>query len=350
MVLRSKPKHVYPGDPKPVSRRASRRRFLPPGGWVHVSSRTQHGRFAFVPKSDLFTALCWGFVGRGMARYGVQVAAFELLSGHFHIMVRAGRPAAISSFIQYLKSNLARLTHEWNGTSGTVWEGPFRSSVLLDDEAEAYWLAYICAHGVKEKIVSDPALWPGANSIRALTDGAPIHAVWFDRPVWHRAGRPADRTPYYDAVEVKLTPLSRWEGAPPKAYRDHCRAMVDDIIEQHAAGPFSGAASAVAMSATFVPGSVKKTRNRPFSAHGLMAGQLIRAAGDARHAAAGASADALADIVRHGYLAWRAQGGEVPHGTDFTAHVNDALDRQPIVGPFRPDDPDPPDQEPPPRE
>jgi len=41
----------------------------------------------------------------------------------------------------------------------------------------------------------------------------------------------------------------------------------------------------------------------------------------------------------------RADGGVLPEGTDLTAHMNDALDTQPIVGPFMPWTTDPPDQD-----
>ena len=84
-------------------KRAPRHRCILPNHWVHVSARTQQGRFAFVPVDEHFTAHYWGIVSRGMMRYAVKVAAFVLPSGHFHVLCKARRPAAISHFIQYIK-------------------------------------------------------------------------------------------------------------------------------------------------------------------------------------------------------------------------------------------------------
>lgn len=168
------------------------------------------------------------------------MAAFVLLSNHLHALLRAARGDAISHFMQYIKAGLARLTHEYNGTHGPVWDGPLRSSNLLDDEAEMWWLRYILEHGVKENLVSSPMLWPGPQTASHLYNGESLDAAWLDRVAWNDAGRgPMDA--HLRPVPFKLTPLTGYAGRPTE-WRQTCRRLIDEIVDDHVQETFLGPA------------------------------------------------------------------------------------------------------------
>ena len=326
----------------PPVRRAPRHRVMLPNHWVHVSARTQQGRFAFVPVNAEFTARCWGILGRGMRRYGVQVAGFVLPSNHFHCLCKAARPAALSHFIQYVKAGLARLTHEFNETSGTVWDGSFRAMTLLDDEAEAYWLRYVLGHFTKDGILAAPGAWPGPNCIAALTEGKPIVAWWFDRVAWHAAGCPPDRLAFMRDVKVTLTPITVFRGRV-STYREWCSALVNDIIAQHADRHFLGLPAALAIPVSHIPDTVKQSRCPCFSAHGESSKELIETAYEGRAEGIGAVMEALHRLTTSGHRVLRDKDKySHPDGVDWPALINDVLNTRPIVNTFMPIEEEPP--------
>ena len=326
----------------PPVKRAPRHRCMLPNHWVHVSARTQQGRFAFVPVDKVFTARAWGIIGRGMRRYCVKVAGFVLPSNHFHVLCKARRPSAIGSFIQYVKAGLARLTHEYHGTSGTVWDGPYRATTLLDDEAETYWFRYIISHLTKDGALPAPGLWPGPNCIAALTEGERIVGLWFEREEWHKDGCPEDRTPYLTKVPITLTPITRFEGRTSD-YRAWCVRMVDDIIAENADRHFQGLPAALAIPATHIPETTKKSRCPCFSAHGESRKELREEAYKARAQGITAVMEALRRLVLSGNrILTDYDNYRHPDGVDWPVLINDVLDTRPIVGPFMPPEGEPP--------
>ena len=138
-------------------RRARRRRYVLPGHWQHVSSRVLQGRYAFENFTPEFVARVKGIIAIACIRYGVALAAFVLMSNHYHALLQSKKSRRVSLWNQYVKAGLARLTHEFHGTRGTVWDGPFRHTNLLTDFAELSAFKYLCSHGVKERLIFHPA-------------------------------------------------------------------------------------------------------------------------------------------------------------------------------------------------
>jgi hypothetical protein len=330
-----------------AKKRNPRHRCNPRGHWAHVSSRVRDGRYAFVPPDDdgLFVALMWGIIGRAQKRYGVQVAIAVVVSNHLHLLVRSDRPGAVSTFMQYTVSNLARLTNRTYGTSGPVFDGPFRMTTLLDREAEEFWFAYVMAHMTKEGIVPSPNQWIGLQCVDHLLNGTQPRGLWFDFDAWDNKGRPTDRKPFLRAVEVQLTPLTGWERWPAERYRAFCQRVFDDIVADHAEKQFVGLAAALAVPPTYVPPEVKRSRCPAFSAMGPLADELLKAAYTARRDGAGAVMAAVAKVVEQGRAAVTHHDADpehpwtdLPDGFDYPALLNDAFDDAPIVGPFLPPD------------
>jgi REP element-mobilizing transposase RayT len=199
---------------------ATGRRIIEIGKWVFCSSRTVGGRFTFSELNRADQARVMGLLIVAMKRYGVEVAAFVLFSNHLHVLARTWRNGRqISLFNQYLKAGMARLVHDKYGTSGTIWDGTYAGTNLLDDESEIEQFRYICSHGVKEKLVLDPSHWHLCNTIDAVRGDGWINGLFPDRGNRKRL-RP---------VRARLTPLTAWSD-DRKGWRQVCDSIVDGII------------------------------------------------------------------------------------------------------------------------
>jgi REP element-mobilizing transposase RayT len=199
---------------------ATGRRIIETGKWVFCSSRTVGGRFTFSELSKKDQARVMGLLIVAMKRYGVEVAAFVLFSNHLHVLARTWRNGRqISLFNQYLKAGMARLVHDNYGTSGTIWDGTYAGTNLLDDEAEIEQFRYICSHGVKEKLVLDPSDWHLCNTIDAVRTNGWINGLFPAR------GNRKKLCP----VRARLTPLTAWTDNR-KGWRQICNSLVDGII------------------------------------------------------------------------------------------------------------------------
>lgn len=232
-------------------RRSPGRRYVLPGHWQHVSARTQQGGYAFENFDPEFIARVWGYVSIANARYGVQLAVFVLMGNHFHALIQAKRSRRVSLWCQYVKSNLARLTHEFHGTAGTVWDGPYRHTNLLTEYAELANFRYICAHSIKEGLTNHPGAlrtfgatphWgdasfgqPGPNCIDALLNGTPIEGIWLDRDGLRVARKRDPKAPtaaYLHKIPVELTPLSAGHQST-QTWRHICQDTIDAILADY---------------------------------------------------------------------------------------------------------------------
>ena len=330
------PPVVYPEQkPGPV-KRGDRGRCLLPDTWVLVSNRTLGGRYAFLPLDEHFTERVWGIIGTAQGRYGVDISAFVLVGNHFHGMVRARRPAAISLFMQYVASRLAELTNELNGTLGGVWDDRYGSTNLLDDEAEARWFKYLLAHMTKERILPSPTQWTGPQVASAVTTGEALAGSWLDRAAWKRAKEPDDKRPFLRPTQVTLTPLTRWEGADPSTWRTWCQEALTEIVAEHAEADFVGLRQTLALGALYRPTQLKRSICRTFDARGEDSRALLAEAYAGRREGLATVSELRRRITRIGHaVVIRAEGAEVPHGFDWPPGVLDAIEDRAIAGQLR---------------
>lgn len=314
-------------------RRAVRRRFVLPGHWQHVSARTQQGRYAFENFDPEFIARVWGYIGIANSRYGVQLAIFVLMGNHFHALIQAKRSRRVSLWCQYVKSNLARLTHEFHGTSGTVWDGPYRHTNLLTEYAELANFRYICAHSVKEGLTNHPGAWPGPNCIDALLNGTPIEGIWLDRDGLRAARKRNPKAPkaaFLHKIPVELTPLSAGHRSP-QTWRHICQNTIDGILADYGR-PELPATYTSRYDFTHVPEATKKSRAHCFDARvdtAVIDRERLREAQKARSNAVEASIFAYQRMVERGL-----DLAEPPHGAQWISVIADAQAEEVAEEPF----------------
>ena len=141
-----------------------------------ITSRTIQSRFLMAP-SDKTNELIGGVLARAVRQCQVELFAYVFTSNHFHAMVRAPSPVALSRFMQRLQSNIAVKVGRLVGWRGRFFARRYSAEPVVDEGAQVERLNYILSHGVKEGLVSRCQQWPGLSCAQALLEGgrASVH-------------------------------------------------------------------------------------------------------------------------------------------------------------------------------
>jgi REP element-mobilizing transposase RayT len=143
-----------------------------------VTSRTMQSRLLMAP-SPKTNELIGGILARAVRQCQVELYAYVFTSNHFHAMVRAPSPIAMSKFMQRLQSNIAVKIGRLVGWRGRFFARRYSAEPVVDEAAQVERLRYILAHGVKEGLVSRCQQWPGLSCVHALLDdGRPSVHSW----------------------------------------------------------------------------------------------------------------------------------------------------------------------------
>ncbi|HRY95467.1 MAG TPA: transposase [Myxococcota bacterium] len=219
-------------------------RFMPePGTLFEITNRTVMGRLLLRPSEEL-NAILLGCLGRALDQFPeIGIFAFFWASNHFHLLLRGLSSQAISAFMGYLESNIARQVNKLHGWHGPFWERRYRAIPIRDDEALVARLRYILSHGCKEGLVMMPGDWPGVSCLPALLEGKQLEGVWVDHTALHRKPR-SSSDPSQDPMgcedglkpeeafiryPIPMAPLPCWADLSEEARQAKVRAMVADI-------------------------------------------------------------------------------------------------------------------------
>lgn len=207
-------------------------RYIPPGELVEVTNRTFQGRFLLLPTPKL-RSLVLGALGRSQRRFAMPIHAFTFASNHFHLLLTPNDAKHLAEFMGYFQAKLAREVQRLHGWSGAVWSGRYHAiPVASDERTQLDRLAYVLSHGVKEDLVARAQDWPGANCVDALTKGAPLVGVWYDRTALYRAtrwGRTADAGAFAEEEKVCLSPLPCWSQLAWGEIHQRTRSIIDMV-------------------------------------------------------------------------------------------------------------------------
>ena len=135
--------------------------------------------------------------------------------------------------MNYLNSNLAREAGRIYGWSEKFWGRRYQAIVITQEEAaQVDRLRYLLSHGCKEGLVARPEQWPGAQCVKALTEGQPLRGLWFNRTKEHAArsrGEAFHHLKYTSHEEVELDPLPCWQHLSETDYRRSVGELVSAI-------------------------------------------------------------------------------------------------------------------------
>ena len=135
------------------------RRSLPAGTIAHIVNRSVDRRTIFHDRLDYdaFTSL----LEEGREKAWVDVLGYCVMPNHWHLIVRALADNSISRYMKWLTAThvLRYRTFHANLGNGHLYQGRFRSVVIVDDEQFLTALRYVEANACKAGLVRWAEHW-----------------------------------------------------------------------------------------------------------------------------------------------------------------------------------------------
>lgn len=130
-------------------------RFFLPGVPVHVVQRGHSREPVFFEDNDYLAYLRW--LKEGAERYKVDIHAYVLMTNHIHILATAQDPDGISRMMQYVGRHYVPYINHTYGSSGSIWEGRYKASLIHDEEYLLTCMRYIELNPVRADMVRSPS-------------------------------------------------------------------------------------------------------------------------------------------------------------------------------------------------
>jgi putative transposase len=130
-------------------------RFFLPGMPVHIVQRGHSREPVFFEDNDYLAYLRW--LKEGAERYKVDIHAYVLMTNHIHILATAGDTEGITRMMQYVGRHYVPYINHTYGSSGSIWEGRYKASLIYDEEYLLSCMRYIELNPVRADMVRSPA-------------------------------------------------------------------------------------------------------------------------------------------------------------------------------------------------
>ena len=132
-------------------------RFYLPNVPVHIVQRGHSRNPVFFETGDYQAYLGW--LHEASDRYECQIHAYVLMTNHIHILVTPKQKTSISLMMQYVGRYYVPYINYNYGTSGTLWEGRYKSSMIHDVEYLLLCMRYIELNPVRANMVKLPSAY-----------------------------------------------------------------------------------------------------------------------------------------------------------------------------------------------
>lgn len=129
-------------------------RFFLPDVPVHVVQRG-HSREPVFFKDGDYLAYCHWLI-EAARRYDRAVHTYVLMTNHVHILVTPQDKTGVSRMMQYVGRRYVPYINYSYGTSGSIWEGRFKASLVHDEEYLLTCMRYIELNPVRASMVNAP--------------------------------------------------------------------------------------------------------------------------------------------------------------------------------------------------
>ncbi|MDT8383443.1 MAG: transposase [Gammaproteobacteria bacterium] len=130
-------------------------RFFLPNIPVHIVQRGHSREPVFFENSDYRAYLNW--LKEAADRYHCAIHAYVLMGNHIHILATPNDKDGISRMMQYVGRRYVPYVNHAYGTSGSIWEGRFKASLVSDDQYLLACMRYIELNPVRADMVRSPA-------------------------------------------------------------------------------------------------------------------------------------------------------------------------------------------------
>jgi len=143
-------------------------RFFLPDIPAHIVQRGHSREPVFFEASDYYAYLGW--LTEAAERYGCDIHAYVLMTNHIHILATPDSKQGISLMMQYTGRHYVPYINYTYGTTGSIWEGRYKSSLIHDEPYLLSCMRYIELNPVRANMVNNPSQYRW-SSYRANAQG-----------------------------------------------------------------------------------------------------------------------------------------------------------------------------------
>ena len=172
-------------------------RFFLPDIPSHIVQRGHSREPVFFEDNDYYAYLNW--LGDAAERYDCAIHAYVLMTNHIHILATPKDKQGISQMMQYIGRKYVPYINYTYGTSGSIWEGRYKASLIHDEEYLLTCMWYIELNPVRANMVNNPNQYRW-SSYRANAQGKENKLIT-PHPIYLALGKAkADRLEAYRAL------------------------------------------------------------------------------------------------------------------------------------------------------
>lgn len=205
-------------------------RFYLPGLPVHAVQRGRSREPVFYEDSDYRAYLDW--LREGAERYQCAIHAYVLMTNHVHVLATPADAEGISRMMQYVGRRYVPYINYHYGTSGSLWEGRYKASLVQEEGYVLTCMRYIELNPVRADMVNHPREYRW-SSYRANGEGRE-DALITPHEVYAALGRSANqRREAYRALfkahidDEEMTEIrSAWQTGTPLG-NEYFKAQVE---------------------------------------------------------------------------------------------------------------------------
>jgi len=132
-------------------------RFYLPGVPAHIVQRGHSREPVFFEAEDYSAYLGW--LQEASERYRCDIHAYVLMTNHIHILATPHEKNSISLMMQYVGRYYVPYINYTYGTSGSIWEGRYKSSLIHDEVYLLTCMRYIELNPVRADMVKSPGAY-----------------------------------------------------------------------------------------------------------------------------------------------------------------------------------------------
>ena len=164
---------------------------------AHIVQRGHSREPVFFEHGDYRAYLTW--LGEAARRYDCAIHAYVLMTNHVHLLATPADKQGISRMMQYVGRRYVPYINHTYATSGSIWEGRYKASLIHDEPYLLTCMRYIELNPVRAKMARSPGQYRW-SSYRANARGIEETMI-SPHPLYFALGRTqASRLSAYQAL------------------------------------------------------------------------------------------------------------------------------------------------------
>lgn len=136
-------------------------RALADGCVYHVMNRGNGKQQVFHKDQDYRSFI--KLISRGQSRNCLDILAYCLMPNHFHFLLMANKGVDLSRWMHWLMTTHVRSYHEHYNSSGHIWQGRYKCSIVQEDVHLLTVTRYIERNPVRAGLVTSAQSWPWSS-------------------------------------------------------------------------------------------------------------------------------------------------------------------------------------------